>query len=206
MTTYYKHVYSALRGAMVNRDMGDKEEDAVLVDFVSAQVALRPELPSAAVLIAYSALYYPGWLAKDNPSSKTVESLLGGVENPNYPLLYNVQLGMIAVAVGVYAGLWTVQHSKLLGTILITPNMDSPLVVETAKLIQGDPHLTYKEARDIFVELMQQEEYASGVVLADDYVANASFIQQASISADDAADYQRQTQAVDLSKEFGGAN
>lgn len=210
MTNYYEHIYTALRSAMIDRDMGDKPEDAILVNFVSAQVALKKEIPSAALLIAYSMLYYPNWINDSDPIigtppvSKTVETFIGGVENPPYPLLFNIHMGMIAVAVGCYANLWTIKYSTILETILIQPNMSHPLVLKTRELIIENK-LNYTHARDVFIELMQQEEYKQDIILADDYVANATFIPEDEVNVEETDSNERIRGAipVDLSKEFG---
>lgn len=209
MADYYNHIYTALRSSMINRDEGDKPEDAVLIDFKSAQVALKPDIPSAALLISYSMLFYPGWLKNSDPATGqvpvgyTIETFIGGVDNPAYPLLFNIELGMIALAVGCYAGYWTVHYSTILGTILVNPIMENPLYVETRRRIIQD-NLTFANARDVFVELMQNEEYKGTVSLADDYVANAKFIQDASASIDeDANERIQQAMEVDFRKEFG---
>jgi hypothetical protein len=210
MSHFYKNVYTSLRSAMIDRNQGDKVEDAKLVDFVAGQIALKPEIPSAALLISYSMLYYPGWLNDGTntdyglvPVSHTIEDFLGGVENPKFPLLFNVHMGMIAMAVGIYAGLWKVSYSQVLQTILIAPNMESPLVKETAARIKKD-QLTFTDARDVFIELMQQEEYKGDIALADDYVANATFIAEAGASVDDDATAKiEEAIQVDFSKDFG---
>lgn len=212
MASYYKHIYAALRSAMIDRDMGDKEEEAVLIDFKSAQVALKPELPSAALLISYSMLYYPNWLNTADPSKglvpvgRPIEDFIGGTENYKFPLTYNIHLAMIAVAVGCYAKLWTVQYSHILGTIMINPNMESPLVQKTLEMLTHNKDLNYTHARDIFVELMQQEEYAQGIILADDYVANAKFIAEAEATVETTAEEMKEqvSKSVDLSDYFKG--
>lgn len=215
MAHYYQSIYTALRAAMIDRDMGDKEEDAVLVNFTSAQVALKPAIPSAALLISYSMLFHPAWLRTAQPEKgldpvgQTVELFIGGMDNPRFPLLFNIHMGMIATAVGVYAGLWTVKYSTILKTIILNPCMDNPLVRKTYELLKENPEITYSNARDIFIELMQQEEYAQGIFLADDFIANASFIVEAEASIDvDPKEYMEQVKSmnVDLSKEFGGLN
>lgn len=212
MASYYKHVYAALRSAMIDRDMGDKEEDAVLIDFKSAQVALKPSIPSAALLIAYSMLYYPRWLNTADterglvPVGLPIEEFLGGTDNYKFPLLYNVNLGMIAVAVGCYAKLWTIQYSHILGTVMINPNMESPLVKMTHHMMKNNPELNYTHARDIFVELMQQEEFSEGIFLADDYVANAKFIAEAEATVETTADEMKEqfSKSIDLANYFKG--
>lgn len=209
MAHFYEHVYASLRSAMIDRDHGDKLEDSVLVDFKSAQVALKKEIPSAALLISYSMLFYPKWLNDGRgtdqglvPVAKVVEDFVGGTENFRFPLLFNIHMGMIAVAVGVYAGLWTVKYSAILQTVMINPNMDNPLVKETQRQIKNN-ELTYKNARELFVQLMQQEQYKGEIMLADDYVANAAFIEDASVSVeDDANEMIQQAIEVDFSKEF----
>lgn len=211
MTSYYKSIYTALRSAMVDRDMGDKIEEAVHVDFISAQVALKPEVPSAALLVSYSMLFYPEWLASADPSvgkvaiGKQVEEFMGGVDNPRFPLLFNPELTMIAVAIGIHAGLWKITYSEVLGTIFINPNIENPLVLKTREMILENK-LTYSNARDVFVELMQQEEYAAGINFADDYIANATFIPEAEASVDSVPEYAKEAMSVDLSKDFKGAN
>jgi hypothetical protein len=213
MTSYYKHIYTSLRSAMIDRDMGDKEEEAVLVDFVSGQIALKPSVPSAALLVSYSMLFYPNWLNQANPEQNiepvapTIEDFLGGANNPKFPLLFNVHLGMIAAAIGVYAGLWKVQYSHVLRTILIQADMAHPLVRETYEQIKREPNLTYSNARELFIELMQQEEYAQGIYLADDFIANASFIKEAEATAESTAQeiQEMQSKSVDLSAYFKGA-
>lgn len=209
MADYYNHIYTALRSSMIDRDAGDKPEDAVLIDFKSAQVALKPEIPSAALLISYSMLFYPGWLkgadsvAGIAPAAHTIETFIGGKENYRFPLLFNIELGMIALAVGCYAGLWTVKYSTILGTVLVSPNMDNPLVIETRKRIVAD-NLGFSYARTVFVELMQNEEYKGNIILADDYVANATFIQDASASMDDDVEQRiQEAMQVDFSDTFG---
>lgn len=215
MTSYYKSIYTSLRASMIDRDMGDKPEDAILIDFVSAKVALKPEIPSAALLIAYSMLYYPGWLPGGYdkglvPVGHTVETFVGGVENPAFPLLFNIEMAMIALAVGRYADLWTVQYSPFLQTILVNPNLNNPLVKETRKRIVEE-QLTFSNARDVFIELMKQEEYKGDIPLADDYVANASFIAEAEATVDmsgDSKEYERKSHSiqVDMADEFRGKN
>lgn len=208
MTSYYNHVYTALRSSMIDRDMGDKEEDAVLIDFKSAIVALKPEIPSAALLISYSMLFYPNWLAsgyKENlvPVGHKVEDFVGGVENPMFPLLFNTEMAMIALAVGRQADLWDVHYSVVLGTILINPNLDNPLVKETRKRIATE-QLGFPEARNLFIELMKQEEYKGNIPLADDYVANAKFIEEASVAVDtDANAMIQEAMQVDFKDTFG---
>lgn len=211
MASFYESIYTSLRSAMIDRDMGDNPEEAVVIDFVSAQVALKPEIPSAALLISYSMLFYPTWLATADPSvgkvaiGKTVEEFMGGVNNPNFPLLFNPELTMIAVAVGIRAGFWKIHYSSVLHTILINPNMENPLVLKTREMIL-EHGLNFSNARDLFIELMQQEEYAADVPLADDYIANATFIPDAEASVDSVPEYAKEAMAVDLSKEFKGAN
>lgn len=211
MTHYYQNVYTALRSAMVDRDMGDSIEDAILIDFKSAHVALKKEIPSAALLISYSMLYYPSWLSNARPEVKKpplglqIEHFIGGVDNPKYPLLFNIHMGMIALAVGCYANLWTIKYSDIIGTVLVSPNMNNPLVTKTRELIMENK-LTYSDARNVFIELMQQEEYQQGVLLADDFIANATFIEQDIVTADSTDPNERIQNAfqVDLSKDFGG--
>jgi hypothetical protein len=159
------------------------------------------------LLISYSMLFYPNWLNTAKPEvgkpaiGRQIENFLGGTENLFYPLLFNVHMGMIAMAVGVYAGLWKVQYSHVLNTIMINPNLESPLVLKTLDMLKANPELNYTNARDIFIELMQQEEYAQGIFLADDYVANASFIAEAEASVDgDVTEYIEKVKTVD----FGG--
>lgn len=206
MAEYYKNVYTSLRSAMIDREMGDKPEEAVLIDFVSAKVALKPLIPSSALLIAYSMLYYPNWLNDGRSTdhelvpiiSRPIEDFVGGVENYRFPLLFNINMGMIAVAVGVYAKLWTVQYSRIMQTIMISPNIDHPLVKETQRQIKQE-RLDYTQARKVFIELMSQEEYSIDMPLADDYIANASFIQEASARVDDSGEYAKQVQEIDPS-------
>lgn len=208
MTSYYNHVYTALRSSMIDRDMGDKEEDAVLIDFKSAIVALKPEIPSAALLISYSMLFYPNWLAngyKENlvPVARPVEDFVGGVENTFFPLLFNTEMAMIALAVGRQADLWDVHYSVVLGTVLINPNLNNPLVKETQKRIVNDG-LGFTQARDLFIELLKQEEYKGNIPLADDYVANAKFIEEASASVDSDANAKiEEAMQVDFKDTFG---
>lgn len=213
MNKKYENVYTALRSALIDRDMGDKEEDAVLIDFVSAELALKPSIPSAALLISYSMLYYPNWLRDAKPGlgkppvGLTIEKFIGGPQNIMYPIIPNIHLSLIAVAVGVYAGFWTIKYSEILRTIIINPAMDKPIVRRTHELLKENPELTYSNARDIFIELMQEDEYAEGIPLADDYIANASFITEATAAIDkDAEEYVQQVKQmnVDLSKDFGG--
>ncbi len=199
MTDYYQNVYASLRGAMIDRDAGDKTEDAVMVDFISAKVALKEHIPSSALLIAYSMLYYPGWLDTGDedilPIGRPVENFAGGVENSAFPLLFNIHMTMIAVAVGIYAKLWTIQYSHVMGTILIYPNMNNPLVQETQRRIRSE-RLSFSHAREVFIELMQREEYALEVPLADDYIANANFIIEAEASVDMTDDVKEYTEKI----------
>lgn len=210
MTSYYKSIYTSLRSAMIDRDMGDDPNDAVVIDFVSAQVALKPEVPSAALLISYSMLFYPNWLADADPSigkppmGKTVEEFMGGVNNPGFPLLFNPELTMIATAIGIHAGLWTIHYSNVLGTVFINPNMENPLVLKTREMILENG-LNFTNARDVFIELMQQEKYVGNIRLEDDYIANATFIPEAQASVDEIPDYAKEAMSVDLSGEFKGA-
>ena len=202
-TDYYKNVYMSLRASLIDRNNGDKVEDAVFVDCGIAKLALKPEVPSPALLIAYSMLYYPKWLgtATDEfpPVSKPIEHFIGGANNPNFRLLYNPEVAMIAAGIGAYAELWTLHYSKIQGTTMITPNMDNPLVKETHRRVISD-NLTFKNAREVFIELMMDEQYASIVPLADDYIANASFIAENVASNDEP--YPVEAQTLDLSKEF----
>lgn len=185
--SYYKNVYMSLRSSLINRDMGDKLEDAVLVDCGIAKLALKEAVPSSALLIAYSMLYYPQWLETHQedigPVSMPIEKFIGGVNNPNFRLLFNPQLAMIAAAIGSYAEFWTLNYSKIRGTTMIKPNMDNPLVKETLRRIKED-QVTFAEAREVFIELMTDDTFAAIVPLADDYIANASFIAENAASAD----------------------
>lgn len=208
MAHFYEHIYASLRGAMIDRNHGDKLDEAVLIDFKSAQVALKKEIPSAALLIAYSMLYYPNWLNNSSveqgfePSMMPIENFIGGVNNYKFPLLFNIYMGMIAAAVGNYAGLYKLKYSPILQTTVIIPNMENSLVKETQRMIKEN-HLTYKDARDIFIYLMQQEEYRGDIPLADDYIANATFIPDV-IASKDNDDWikTQKTIAVDFKKEF----
>lgn len=114
---YYKNVYMSLRSALINRDMGDKLEDAVLIDCGIAKLAVKEVIPSSALLISYSMLYYPQWLETYQedigPISLPIEKFIGGVDNPFFRLLYNPQLAMIAAAIGSYADFWTLSYSRL---------------------------------------------------------------------------------------------
>lgn len=208
MTKHYENVYMALRGSMIDRDMGDKTEDSVLIDMGASQIALKESIPSSAVLIAYSMLYYPQWMKEGyaeglNPISKKVEEFDGGVHNPNFKMFFNIQMVMIAAAVGSYAGLWTLHYSKLLHTTMITPNLDHPVVKETRRRIVEEK-IGFKDARDTFIELMKNDDYAIEIPLADDYIANATFVPMATAAVD--TDYIADTQHLDLSHEFEGAD
>ena len=207
MTKHYENVYMALRGSMIDRDMGDKEEDAVLIDMGASHIALKKAIPSSAILIAYSMLYYPGWMKEGykeglNPISKKVEEFDGGVNNPKFKMFFNIQMVMIAAAVGSYAGLWTLKYSKMLHTTMITPNLEHPVVQETRRRINEGS--TFKDARDTFIELMKNDDYAIKIPLADDYIANAKFVPLATAAVDE--DYIAETKHLDLSQQFEGAD
>lgn len=202
--SYYKNVYMSLRNSMINREMGDKVEDAVLIDCGESKLALKEAVPSSALLIAYSMLYYPKWLGnKKEPTALPIEKFIGGVNNPHYRLLFNPHLAMIAAAIGSYAGFWTLSYSKLQRTVLIKPNLDNALIAETSRRIREE-QLTMSQAREVFIELMTDDTYAAVVPLADDYIANASFIAEQTVKADEG--YEAVTNTVDLSDSFGKEN
>lgn len=207
-TDHYQTVYMALRAAMVDRKNGDLEQDAVLVNVGAVHIALKKEIPSSALLIAYSMLYYPKWLKEakgDNlvAVGKRIEQFVGGIENPNFNLLFNAEMAVIASAIGSYAGFLNLHYSPVLHTTMINPNMETPIVKETHRLI-NERNLTFADARDTFIELMKEDDYAVNVPLADDYIANATFIAEASIDAD--GEYTAEVEQVDFAAEFEGAD
>ncbi len=198
--SYYKNVYMSLRNSMINREMGDKLEDAVLIDCGEMKLALKEAVPSSALLIAYSMLYYPKWLSTgEKPVAMPIEKFIGGVNNPHFRLLFNPYLAMIAASIGSYAGFWTLEYSKLQRTVMITPNVSNPLVAETLRRIR-DEQITFAEAREVFIELMTDDTYAATVPLADDYIANASFIADQSASSD--GGYEGEVNVVDFAESF----
>lgn len=207
-TDYYRSVYASLRGAMIDRANGDREEDAVLVDMGAVHIALKKEIPSSALLVAYSMLYYPGWMkegAKGGlvPIGKRIEDFVGGIANPRFNLLFNIEMAMIAAAVGSYAGFVKLHYSPVIQTTMVNPNMESPIVLETHRLI-NERNLKIKDARDVFIDLMKQDDYAVNVPLADDYIANATFITENTAAIDQ--EYTANVQQVDFSGEFKGAD
>lgn len=207
-TDHYQTVYMSLRGAMIDRANGDKEEDATLINLGAVHIALKKEIPSSALLIAYSMLYYPGWMQEGykeglTPVGKRIEDFIGGINNPHFNLLFNPEMAMIAAAVGAYAGFINLHYSAVAGTTMVNVNTDSPIVQETRRLIVEESR-RFVHARDTFIELMKNDDYAVNVPLADDYIANASFIAENEASID--GEYTAEVQHVDLSTEFEGAD
>lgn len=181
----YQHIYSTLRSALVDRDRDPSfiVDDCVIVGFGEDQFALRKYTPSGALLVAYSMLFYPQFLdiAEQRPNWLAYAKLwLGGEQNTKYPLLPNPVMAGIAVAVGVYAGfiraVWTPEG------LSIRPNFDHPMVKKTHELIRENG-LELKDAKQTFIELMQQEEYAKDILVADDFIANP-FIAEFDVSVD----------------------
>lgn len=205
---YYKNIYMSLRSAMIDRENGDEEADAILVNVGAVHIALKKEIPSSALLAAYSMLYYPGWLKEGAnngliPIGKQIEQFVGGVDNPKFKLLFNIELAMIAAAIGSYAGFLKLHYSPVLETTMVNVNMESPIVKETHRLV-NEEGLTFKDAREVFISLMKQDDYAVNVPLADDYIANATFITEKTAAVDE--EYTAEVQQIDLSAEFEGAD
>lgn len=180
MSTFYQHIHTALRSALVDRDRDAVQvvESARIIDFGSMQYAVKNEIPSGAALIAYSMLFYPNWL-KDStfeyPKPLAAREFSGGEDNKSFNLLVNPGMLMIALAVGAYAGFFVPMNSQL-GVFSVYPNHSNPLVNKTQKLIQ-EHQLRPEHARQVFIELMQDEEYRGTINLADDYIANTSWIE-----------------------------
>ena len=207
-TDHYQSVYMSLRGAMIDRANGDKEEDAVLINLGAVHIALKKEIPSSALLIAYSMLYYPGWMkegynSKLTPVGKRIENFIGGIDNPRFNLLFNPEMAMIAAAIGSYAGFLNLHYSSMLKTTMVNVNTDSAIVQETRRLIVEE-NRQFVHARDTFIELMKQDDYAVTVPLADDYIANARFITENTAAIDQ--EYTASVEQVDFSAEFEGAD
>lgn len=181
----YQHIYATLRSALIDRDRDPSfiVDNAVIVGIGPNQFALRRYVPSGALLVAYSMLFYPQFLdiAEQKPDWYAYAKLwLGGEQNTKYPLLFNEVVGGIATAVGVYAGF--IKAAWLPEGIAIRPNFDHPMVKKTHELIRENG-LELKDAKDTFVELMQLEEYAKDILVADDFIANR-FIAEFDVTVD----------------------
>jgi hypothetical protein len=195
----YQHIYSTLRSALVDRDRDPSfiVDDCVIVGFGKDQFALRKYVPSGALLVAYSMLFYPGFLdvTERNPYWMLYARVwLGGEQNPKYPLLPNEIMAGIAIAVGVYAGF--IKAIGMTEGVAIRPNFDHPMVKKTHELIRENG-LELKDAKQTFIELMQQEEYAKDILVADDFIANP-FIAEFNVGVNTATTVEELRKASEL--------
>jgi hypothetical protein len=183
----YQSIYAVLRAALVDRqrDTDDEIQEAVYVDIMGNEIALKKEVPSGALLLAYTMLYQSDFLSTD-PAERNkfayLQNWLGGSANPEYPLMPSEMLLAITTAVGIYANFFHFRKSPVNQLATIAPNYDNPLVVKTAELIQEND-LTYYDAKEVLIELLQDEQYNTMVPpLADDFIANHTFIQDTIIT------------------------
>ncbi|WP_422661819.1 hypothetical protein ACK8P5_26040 (plasmid) [Paenibacillus sp. EC2-1] len=198
-TLNYQHIYSVLRSAMVDRDRDITMviEDVVLIPVGKTEFALKKDVPSGALLISYMMLFYPNFIRRcADDKNWVIPALpwLGGRRNKKMPLFEDELLVGIALAIGKYAGILEVYTHDILDQIVIRANTLCPMVIRTMELIEEN-NLGLDDARELFISLMQDDEYRLFVSLADDYVANTSWIIEDSISADTNVN-----ERIDLSK------
>ncbi|MNP51604.1 hypothetical protein D3C76_1459420 [compost metagenome] len=105
---------------------------------------------------------------------------LGGEANPNFPIFANDVIASIAIAVGVYAGI--IQAMPTGTGVHLRPRFDTPMVKRTWEVVQAN-NLTLKDAKDLFITLMQDEEFRLDVPVADDFIANP-FIAEFGVGVD----------------------
>lgn len=189
LNTNVQHIYSALRSALVDRDRDTDEEydNHIIVQIDDVQFALKKEVPSGALLISYMMLYYPGLLERCHTDEKIMfigRAWVGGEANTKMPIFVSDMLFGIALAIGTYAGfIQTIRHPQL-GEIMLRPNMMTPMVSRSRELIREND-LTILDARDVFIELMQDEEFRVSIPVADDYIANTSWIIESGVQMTD---------------------
>lgn len=182
MNKNYERIYMSLRNALANED--DNLDDVVYVKFDKTSIALKKEIPSTSLLLVYSMLYYKGWLEEVTITPKPIDNFIGGNNNPHFKLLFKPELAVIAAAIGSYAGIFDLEYSSILGTTLITPRLGNPLVDKTVDLINNQK-VGFQEAREVFIELMSDPDIGCLFPLADDYIANAKFIEENHASTGD---------------------
>lgn len=149
MAHTYQHVYQALRNSLVDRD---RDEDIVLAQSVVVKTpdgayGMKKELPSTAYLISYSMLFLSPWLKESplfQPKFISINEFAGGEENSDFPFLFNEHIVNLAVAVGVYSGLFNATKHPVSNETVLIPNYQNPLVRRTRELIL-EHDLTYKE-------------------------------------------------------------
>lgn len=185
-----QHIYAALRAAMVDRDRDTDHEwnNHVIVQVgPEVQFALKQEIPSGAMLISYMMLYYPGFLDRCMTQASwfvPATPWVGGELNEKMPLFSSEILVGIAIAVGQYAGFIQVGSHPITQQVIIRANTAMPFVQRTHQLI-NENGLIITDARDVFIELMQDEEFRPAVPVADDYIANTSWIIEEGVSMTD---------------------
>lgn len=188
MKDYYSSVYTTLRGALVDRERDDvvNSDNEVIVPVPTSSqpvhYALKPLTPSNAYLLAYMTLYYPGWLTQQSltkPTPLFYSALLGGHRNSGYPFFYDDKIGEIAIAVGIANQLYNAAPHPITDEMVLIPNYNNP-IVRHAKAIQELEQVDYTHSKDILIDLLQTDELsAEWTNLADDFIGNTSFIQEA---------------------------
>lgn len=198
----HQHIYSTLRSALVDRDRDPSfiVDNAVIVAIGPDQFALKQAIPSGALLVAYMLLFRPGFMsaAQNNPAwFGNGHYFLGGDANKNFPLFSNEIVASIAIAVGVYAGI--IQAMPSAAGVHIRPRFDTPMVKETLNIMTRDS-VTLNDAKDLFIELMQNEEFRLTVPVADDYIANP-FIAELSLGIESSIEDARRVMEIHGEKE-----
>lgn len=181
----HQHIYSTLRSALVDRDRDPSfiVDNAVIVTIGEDQFALKQSVPSGALLVAYTMLFRPGFMETAANSPQWFGNghyWIGGDANPHFPIFANPTIASIAIAVGVYAGILQAMPTNT--GVHLRPRFDTPMVSRTLELMRQN-NAGLKEAKDLFIELMQDEQYRLTVPVADDFIANP-FIAEFGVGVD----------------------
>ncbi len=182
----HQHVYSSLRSALIDRDRDPTfiQENGILLTIGDDAVALKKSVPSFPLFISYTMLFWPNFIqaSKIHPQKAwPAVGWIGGEANISYPVLFNETMGLIAIAIGVYAGFIEAYRNNQ-GITVIRANTNSAFVLKThERMMEND--LTLADAKELFIELMQDEQCAGHLLVADDYIAN-KFIEEFTVGND----------------------
>lgn len=196
----YPYIHATLRSALVDRDHDSMlvQDNAAVINVNGVGFALKPSLPSGALLVAYTMLFHSNFAeVAEMYTDKWFPAAmwLGGEQNPHFPLFLNEQMAGIALAVACRAGL--IQAYQHPNGLLVRPDFTTRMVQRTTHEIKLNK-LTIADAKELFIALMQDDEYRLSVDLADDYIANP-FIAEFEVSIA-MTDF---TAHAEASKEFG---
>lgn len=174
----YAHIHSVLRATLIDRqrDPQDVIDETVLVNFGVFSVALKPEIPSGAALVAYTMLFHPKLIEQPDRLINATE-FVGGEANHNYSLLFDETMASMAMAVGVHLGLINVKYSEIMNRLVVSANLETPIVKRTYELVKEN-HLGITHAKQLLIDLLTMEEFAGTLPLADDFIANHTFIEE----------------------------